>query len=292
VQGKDSNRWWLWVFVADDTTVFRVARSRSLAVLAEHLGVEVGKDGPTGLPEGRTLRLSSDFYAVYQAMGAVDGVDSLWCWAHIRRRFVNARAAHPRLRVWAEDWLELIGALYAAHKAIGAAEPGSDAHRLATAQFSAALRGIDAERQSQGQLDGQHPVAASILATIDREWDGLSRHQDYPELPLDNNTAERALRTPVVGRKNFYGSGSVDSAELAGRAWTVIATAARAGYNPLAYLTSYLDACAANNATPLTGTDLARFLPWTADPTDQAAWRRPGAGQPATPPEHTDGPAP
>jgi transposase len=288
VEGKDSHRWWLWVFVAEDTTVFRVARSRSLAVLTDHLGLDTDA-GLNSLPEGRTLRLSSDFYSVYQAMGSVDGVDSLWCWAHIRRRFVKARDAHPRLRVWAEAWLELIGALYTAHKALGAAEEGTDGHRLATAQFAAALSGIDAERQSQSQLDGLHPAAAKVLATIDREWDGLARHQQYPELPLDNNTAERALRTPVVGRKNFYGSGSVDSAELASRAWTILATAEQAGYNPLAYLTSYLDACATNNAKPPTGDGLARFLPWTANPTDHDTWRRPGAGQPATTPDDTSG---
>jgi transposase len=282
VEGKDSNRWWLWVFVAGDTTVFRVARSRSLAVLTDHLGLDVeAKAGLHSLPAGRTLRLSSDFYSVYQAMGTVDGVDSLWCWAHIRRRFVTVRDAHPRLRVWAEAWLELIGALYAAHKALGAAAHGSDSHRLASAQFSAAINGIDAERRSQSQLDGQHPAAAKVLATIDREWDGLARHQQHPELPLDNNTAERALRTPVVGRKNFYGSGSVDSARLASRAWTILATAQQARYNPLAYLTSYLDA-AADNATPPQGADLARFLPWTANPTDTDTWSRPAAGQPAT----------
>jgi hypothetical protein len=49
----------------------------------------------------------------------------------------------------------------------------------------------------------------------------------------------------MVGRKKLYGSGSVDSAEPVSRDWTILATARRAGYNPLAYLTSYLDACAA-----------------------------------------------
>jgi transposase len=301
VEGKDSNRWWLWVFVADDTTVFRVARSRSLAVLTDHLGLDADLDA---LPDGRQLLLSSDFYSVYQSIGTVDGVDSLWCWAHIRRRFVKVRDAHPRLRGWADAWLDRVGALYAAHKAINAAEPGGDAHRLATAQFAAALGGIDAERRSQSQLDGQHPAVVKVLATINREWDGLARHQRHPELALDNNTAERALRTPVVGRKNFYGSGSVDSAELASRAWTILATAEQAGYNRLAYLTSYLDACATNDAKPPTGDGLARFLPWTADPSDHDTWRRPGAGRPAdTPddteasddtddPDDTDGPAP
>ncbi|HVE73966.1 MAG TPA: transposase [Mycobacteriales bacterium] len=68
----------------------------------------------------------------------------------------------------------------------------------------------------------------------------LCRYRDK-----DNNTAERKLRRPIVGRKNFYGSGAVWAAELAGRAWTVTATAEKAGLNPLTYLTSYLEACAA-----------------------------------------------
>jgi transposase len=33
-------------------------------------------------------------------------------------------------------------------------------------------------------------------------------------VPMDNNTAERDARLAVVGRKNFYGSGSLWSGQL------------------------------------------------------------------------------
>ena len=270
VQGKDGHRWWCWVFVGPDTTVFRIARSRSLAVPAEQLGIDVAAGE---LPAGRALLLSSDFYAVYQALGSLDGVDTLWCWAHIRRYFIRAGDAHPGLRGWTAAWLERIGALYGAHTAMAAAEPGSSAHGYAAAQFSAALNGIDAERTAQASRPGLHPAAAKVLATLDREWEGLARHREFPQLALDNNGAERALRGPVVGRKNYYGSGSVVSAELAGRAWTVTATAERAGINPLRYLSAYLDACAAAGGKAPEGEALTRFLPWAADPADLAAWR-------------------
>ena len=222
VAGKDSHRWWCWVFVGPDTTVFRIARSRSLAVLAEQLGIDTTADA---LPEGRALLLSSDFYAVYQALGSLDGVDNLWCWAHIRRYFVRAGDAHPELRSWTAGWLDRIGALYGAHTAMAAAEPGSSAHASAAAQLAAALNGIDAQRTAQAARPGLHPAAGKVLATLDREWAGLARHREFPHLALDNNGAERALRGPVVGRKNYYGSGSVVSAELASRAWTITATA-------------------------------------------------------------------
>ena len=51
----------------------------------------------------------------------------------------------------------------------------------------------------------------------------LSRYRDN-----DNNPAERALRTPVIGRKNFYGSDAQWAARLAADVWTVTATAAGA----------------------------------------------------------------
>jgi len=276
VEGKDSHRWWCWVFVGPDTTVFTIAPSRSTKVLAAQLGIDTDTDTltlPDALPGGRQVLLSSDFYSVYQSMGRVDGVDTLWCWAHIRRYFVRAGDAHPELAAWTAGWVQRIAALYAAHTAITAAAPGSAEHTMATAQFSAALNIIDTERAAQrAHAQLLHPAAAKVLTTLDREWDGLARHREYPELPLDNNTAERALRGPVVGRKNYYGSGSVVSTELASRVWTITATAERAGLNPLVHLRVYLDECAQAGGTAPTGEALTRFLPWAAGTDDLKTW--------------------
>jgi len=276
VAGKDSHRWWCWVFVGPDTTVFTIAPSRSTKVLAAQLGIDTDTDTltlPDALPEGRQVLLSCDFYSVYQSMGRVDGIDTLWCWAHIRRYFIRAGDAHPELAAWTAGWITRIAALYTAHTAITTATPGSAEHTTATAQFSAALTTIDTQRHAQTSHAGLlHPAAAKVLATLDREWDGLARHREYPELPLDNNTAERALRGPVVGRKNYYGSGSVVSAQLASRVFTITATAERAGLNPLAYLTAYLQECAQARGTAPTGQALTRFLPWAATPEDLTTW--------------------
>jgi transposase len=278
VEGKDSHRWWCWVFAGPDTTVFTIAPSRSLKVLTAQLGVALDPDTgalPDALPRGRRLLLSSDFYTVYQSMGRMDGVDNLWCWAHIRRYFVRAGDAHPDLQAWTEAWLERIGALYRSHSALAATAPGSPQRAEAAEQFDAALKVIDSERHAQtANAHLMHPAAVKVLATLDREWEGLTRHREFPELPLDNNTSERALRGPVVGRKNFYGSGSKTSAELASRVWTITATTERAGLNPLVYLGAYLHACAQAGGTPPTGAALDRFLPWAINPDDRAAWAR------------------
>lgn len=270
VAGKDSQRWWLWVFVGVDTTVFRIAPTRSFAVLTEHLGLD---PDTKELPTGRELVLSSDFYTVYQKLGTGQAVDNLWCWAHIRRYFIRAADGHPCLADWAGSWVEQIGGLYAARAAMRTAVPDSDAYREGAAAFAATLERMNADRACQVASPGLHPRAAKVLATLDREWAGLARHQQFPELPMDNNAAERALRGPVIGRKNYYGSGSVISAQCAAAAWTIAATAEQGRFNALTYFSAYLDACAQGGGKAPEGAQLARFAPWASTEADVANWR-------------------
>ena len=83
----------------------------------------------------------------------------------------------------------------------------------------------------------------------------------YPD--NDNNIAERALRNSVIGRKNFYGSGARWAADLAADVWTITATAAQNGLEPLPLLEDYLTACAQAGGTAPAGAELEPFLPWT-----------------------------
>ena len=166
--GNGGSRWWLWVFAGPDTVVYTIASSRSLAVLEDHYGVRAGQ-----LPEGRgPLVISSDFYSVYRSFSELDGVTPLWCWAHIRRRFIRAGDAHCKdLGAWADAWTARIGVLYAAHRQLAAAPEGTSEHARAEAAFEAALDEIDAHRRIQGHRpDLLHPAAAKVLATLDREW--------------------------------------------------------------------------------------------------------------------------
>jgi hypothetical protein len=233
--------------------------------------------------------ISSDFYAVYQSAGKkADGLVSLWCWAHVRRHFVRAGDASPvQLKYWTQGWLELIRDLYAAHDELTAAwqenaAPAPQEKQDAAARLEAAYRGwddavtvIDEARKKQAQAPGLQEPAKKALATLDREWDGLIAHRDYPMLDLDNNRAERAIRGPVVTRKNAGGSRNGDSARNAAAIWTVTATAQMAGLNIITYLSAYLDECGRNGRKALTGPALERFLPWNANPEDLATWAQP-----------------
>ncbi|HWG65269.1 MAG TPA: IS66 family transposase [Streptosporangiaceae bacterium] len=280
-----------WVFIGPDTVCFVMDPTRSGAVLARHAGIDEETGQLAADEDGgpRRLVISSDFYAVYQSAGKkADGLVNLYCWAHVRRHFVRAGDASPvQLRYWTDAWLERIRDLYAAHHELMAAwqaaaapapqEKAPAAARLedAYAAWDDTIAVIGEARKKQMQAPGLQEPAKKALATLDREWDGLTAHRGYPMVSLDNNAAERMIRGPVVTRKNARGSHNGHTARNAAVIWTVTATAQMAGLNVLTWLTTYLDECGRNGRKPLTGPALERFLPWNASPEDLRTWAQP-----------------
>jgi hypothetical protein len=224
-EGDGPARWWLWVFLGPDTACFVMDPTRAGGVLARHAGIDPatgqlagqpGEDGP------RRLVISSDFYAVYTSAGKkADGLVNLYCWAHIRRYFVRAGDANPtQLTRWAAAWLERIKALYTAHEALMAAwaapagAPGqaaAAAARLEEARgvWDTAAEAIDTERRKQMAAPGLQEPARKALATLDREWDGLVAHREYPMISLDNYAEVRIMS--MSWRKSLWPAGLVGS---------------------------------------------------------------------------------
>jgi transposase len=106
-----------------------------------------------------------------------------------------------------------------------------------------------------------------------RHWSGLTVFVDHPHVPMDNNAAERANRPLAVARKNFYGSGSEWSGELACACFTILATLRQQGICPRRYFQAYLEACARQGGRAPAA--LAEFLPWQWSPEQRAAWTTP-----------------
>ena len=289
-EGDGPAKWWLWVFIGPDTVCFVMDPTRSGAVLARHAGINEDTGQLTADEDGgpRRLVISSDFYAVYQSAGKkADGLVNLFCWAHIRRHFVRAGDANPvQLKYWTQAWLERIRDLYAAHEqlmaawndaAVPAPRDKTAAARLdeAYAAWDSAIAAIDEARKKQMTAPGLAEAGEEGARHPGPRMGWPRRAPDYPMISLDNNTAERTIRGPVVTRKNAGGSRNGDTARNAAVIWTVTATAQMAGLNILTYLTAYLDECGRNGGKPLTGMALERFLPWNASPEDLRTWAQP-----------------
>lgn len=168
-------------------------------------------------------------------------------------------------------WAERISELYRLHdvrrKACGQADAPTSDEALRTA-----LRAMGELRDEQlGDATLALP-ARKALNNLVTYWAGLTVFIEHPWLDLDNNAAERALRPAVVGRKNFYGSGSEWSAALAADMLGLLMTARRWKLHVRRWLHEYLQACAdAGGRAP---EDLAPFVPWRMSTERLAALRR------------------
>jgi len=253
-EGKRGHRWWLWVFLTADTVVFRLDSSRSHDVPEGHFAADA------------CLTLMVDRYSGYKAMAQVKlgNLTLAFCWAHVRRDFLEVGKGWSELKPWALTWLHRIRALYGHQRERLFFRPGCQAFQKVDATLHQAL--VDMERQAATELADARlrEPCRKALTSLQEHWSGLTRFADDLRIPMDNNAAERANRGPAVGRKNYYGSGSLWAGRLAAMLFSLFGTVTRCGLNSHRWLTWYLENCAANGGK--VPDDIAPFLPWNLTP--------------------------
>jgi transposase len=250
LEGKTGHRWWLWVFLGEDTVVFRLDPSRSHEVPEGHF------------PAGANVVLMVDRYSAYKAMAQVKlgDVVLVFCWSHVRRDFVTVGKSWPEHKEWALAWLRQIRKLYRYHRKRRISKTG-------TAEFTAAdteLKQTVAAMQAQAEAELADPKLPTpcrkVLESLQEHWDGLTPFVEDLRIPLDNNASERQARGPALGRKNYYGSGALWSGRLAAMLFSLFATLTKAKINSRKWLTWFLESCAENGGqVPV---DIDPFLPW------------------------------
>lgn len=252
---ETGQRWWVWAFVGARTVFFTIRPTRSGDVVEEHLGLEAKE------ADGSGLTLLSDFFPGYNRLQK-KGVQLAGCWVHARRPILRVAQSLPALATWGEAWRRRIATLYRLHRAWLAETKGTTAYEAARTRVQEHVAAIRQALLAELTDPERQPQARKALSLMAKGWPRLTRFLEDPDTPLDNNTAERCLRTPVVGRKNFYGSGAAWSAELAAMIWTIAGTARLHGVEPLRFLQEYLGACAEQGGKPPQGEALARFHFW------------------------------
>jgi transposase len=260
-EGKIGHRWYLWVFHSESVIHFVLDPTRSAKVPIAELSDSAG-----GI-------VICDRYSGYKKLARLfEKFVLAFCWAHQRRDFLELANAHPDLSAWAFSWVEQIGQLY--HLNGRRLEVRSDPVQWAERDptLRQAIEQMATRCESELANTALNAPARKVLQSMQRHWSGLTVFVDHPEVPMDNNTAERAQRTPVVARKNYYGSGSEWSGALAALMFSLLLTMRLWGINSRTWLTAFLEACAANGNQP--PADLSPFLPWAMDAERLAQMRR------------------
>lgn len=257
VDGKTSHRWWLWVICAAETCSYIIDPSRSSRVAREHLG-----DHAQGI-------VSSDRFSAYKILPKRFLI--AYCWAHVRRDFLRIRNGHPPLAPWASRWLDRINELFRINRTRRAAQSDSEPFHQADGALRDLLRRMKQRAGRQLNCPSLHPAKRKALISLRNHWDGLTIFVDRPDIPMDNNLAERQLRFAVVGRKNYYGSGATWSARLTAALFTILQTLLRNNIHPKRWLRAYFEACARNGGRPPDNFD--EFLPWNLPERTKVEWQ-------------------
>jgi transposase len=198
-----------------------------------------------------------DGYAVYEVLArAGPKLRLAHCWAHAKRKFEEASEHYPQA---CSEVLSLIGELYAVEHQVPGPFPGSEEAQ----QLRVRLR----QQRSKPILDSiwqwgitqkglpRSEFGKAVRYMLER-WEKLTLFANNPLVWLDNNHAERALRGPVVGRKNHYGSRSKRGTEVAALFYSLCETAKLQNVEPRAYLLKAAYTAIENPGTVVLPSDL------------------------------------
>jgi transposase len=236
--------WQMWCLTAQGVVVHRIRDDKSAATFTDLVGNYTGT-------------IVCDALATHGAGArASPGVVLAGCWAHVFRKFEEAKPDHPE----AERALAWIGALYAIDDRAG--DDVALRAELRRTEAAAVLGDFKTWLWDLATLTSLSIGKAAAYAIAN--WDRLTRFVDDARVPLDNNATERAIRGPVVGRKNHYGSKSRRGTEVAATLYTVLETAKLHGVDPAAYLHAAITA--ADRGVALMPWDFAATQSATAAP--------------------------
>ena len=200
--------------------------------------------------------LLSDGYGAYETYASKTGLTHAQCWTHCRREFINAEAAEPELAAKA---IAFIGALYAVEAKIRDDKLKGEAkreYRLDHARpiVAAFFTWVQERLDAQGLLPSSPLTKALIYAHKRRA--ALEVFLADPDVPIDTNHLERALRPIPIGRKNWMFSWTELGAQHVGVVQSLIATCRLQEVDPYDYLVDVLQRVGQHPST-----DVAQLTP-------------------------------
>jgi len=193
------------------------------------------------VPDKFTGILQCDGYSAYTSYcrGRDGPVELAGCWAHVRRKFVEARERDPRMAGWI---LNQIGHLYRIERRLRDQQAGPQLRAAVRASESAPilrrLHRLLIGLRSNPRYLPQSAMGKAIAYGLD-QWPRLEVFISNGLVEIDNNLVENAIRPTAVGKKNWLFIGSETSGTSSAILFTLIESAKRHGLDPHAYI-SYL----------------------------------------------------
>ena len=193
-----------------------------------------------GLDPPERAVLLTDGYAAYAQYANKTGMTHAQCWSHTRRKFFEAKDIEPEK---VEQALALIGALYETEARIRERGLTGDAKRAlrmteAKPRVERFFAWVDKQFASQGFLPSSPLTSALAYARERRE--GLEVYLSDPDVQIDTNHLERALRAIPMGRKAWMFTWTELGAKHVGIVQSLMTTCRLHDINPYDYFVDVL----------------------------------------------------
>jgi transposase len=240
-KGKTANAR-MWVYVGDDNYPYNVF----------DFTLNRGRDGPKYFLRDYRQVLLADAYGGYNGVVAGNEITRAGCWAHMKRKVIDAEKAAPEI---AREAVERVRALYAIERQ---SKDASVEERLQfRQQQSAPLLAQLRERLLawKEQLLPKHPMAEAVNYALS-QWTELNVFCNDGAVSIDNNISEREMKRVVLNRKNSLFVGNPRGGRTAAILASLTSTCRRHDIDPQLYLTQLL-----TNLSQVRKSELPNWLP-------------------------------
>jgi len=185
--------------------------------------------------QGFTGYLHVDGYAGYEKTRAT----LVGCWAHARRKFMEAKTAQPKGKSGKADMaLSMIQKLYRLETSL----KDKSAKEKYQRRQEVAKPLLDKFNQWLTKADVPPKSAlGKAIGYCQNQWHKLNRYIEDGNLNIDNNRAERAVKPFVIGRKNWLFSNTANGARASAMLYSIIETAKANGLIPFDYIAHCLE---------------------------------------------------
>jgi transposase len=240
-----SYMWLLASFAQQPAILFHYSPTRSGTVATELL-------------QDYSKALMVDGYQGYQPACVQNKTQRLGCWAHARRKFIDAQKIQPKGKIGkADQAIAFIQKLYTIEKHIKELAPDKR-YEIRQKESKPIVDKIKIWMDKSIANVPPKMALGKALYYLHEQWPRLIGYLDDGCYPIDNNLAENAIRPFTLGRKNWLFSNSQAGAKASANLFSLTETAKANGINPYDYLKEVFTQLP--NATAVE--DIESLLPW------------------------------
>ena len=222
LEGDEKSNWYLWGFSNDNASYFEAHDTRSGSVASEILKTSKCEYLVSDVFSGYKKAVTEG--NIYRKENNLSEIKNIYCNAHARRKFKESELAFEKE---SQFFIWCYRKIYHLEK-----QKDFKGRRAWQRLYYSAM-----ERFGQ-KIQSGYSSKSSLVKAINyllKNFNELTCFLDFENIPIDNNSQERLMRSPVIGRKTWYGTHSPRGAETNAVLFSIVESCKINKINPREY---------------------------------------------------------